>query len=652
MWSLAAALAILSDAGAQQRQQRTPRIGYVYPAGGQQGQTFRVMVGGQYLNGANGAIVSGSGVRVTLADQPEALSQKELKALRTRLALLQQQKKKDPATLREIADIRKKLAKFMKKPATPAIAETVLLDVSLAPDTAAGEREIRLRTPSGLTNPLVFCVGQLPEFSEKAAETASERTSSAASRYRKPASGATSEAEPEITLPAVVNGQITPGGVDRYRFQARQGQQLVAAVRARGLIPYLADAVPGWFQATLTLYDAQGRELGYDDDFRFDPDPVLHCEIPADGEYVLEIKDAIYRGREDFVYRITVGELPYVTGIFPLGGPAGAKTTVQLQGWNLPVTELTMDSEDRTPGVYPVSVHRDEWVSNEVPFAVDTLPECFDREPNERADDAQLIELPVIINGRIDHPGDRDLFCFQGRAGQEIVAEVVARRLGSPLDSRLKLTDESGKELAANDDHEDKGAGLTTHAADSWLMATLPDDGTYHLSLIDAQQAGGPEYSYRLRISPPRPGFELRIVPSTINAGGGRSLPVTVYAFRKDGFSEEITLDLQDAPDGFALDNPRVPAGKDQASLTLTISRSAVEQLVNLHVEGRAAIQGKTVSHSAVPAEDMMQAFAYRHLVPVQELKVAVLNRLAAKGSLNTKRGGNKPTKKRRSSSR
>ena len=38
---------------------------------------------------------------------------------------------------------------------------------------------------------------------------------------------------------------------------------------------------------------------------------------------MIEINDAIYRGREDFVYRITIGELPFVTSIFPLGGPAG-----------------------------------------------------------------------------------------------------------------------------------------------------------------------------------------------------------------------------------------------------------------------------------------------------------------------------------------
>ena len=39
----------------------------------------------------------------------------------------------------------------------------------------------------------------------------------------------------------MLNGQILPGDVDRYRFEARQGQHLVVDVSARKLIPYLSD---------------------------------------------------------------------------------------------------------------------------------------------------------------------------------------------------------------------------------------------------------------------------------------------------------------------------------------------------------------------------------------------------------------------------
>ncbi len=172
-------------------------------------------------------------------------------------------------------------------------------------------------------------------------------------------------------------------------------------------------------------------------------------------------------------------------------------------------------------GVYPISVRKGEWISNRVPFAVDTLPECLEQEPNNQPESAQPVTLPVIVNGRIDQPGDWDVFRFEGRAGEEIVAEVYARRLDSPLDSVLKLTDATGRQLAFNDDHEDKGAGLNTHHADSWLRATLPANGTYYLHLGDTQHKGGAEYAYRLRISPPRPDFELRVVPSSINVRPG-----------------------------------------------------------------------------------------------------------------------------------
>ena len=271
-----------------------------------------------------------------------------------------------------------------------------------------------------------------------------------------------------ITLPAIINGQTMPGGVDRYRFQAHKGQRLVVAVSARELIPYLADAVPGWFQAAVALYDSNGNELAYDDHYLFHPDPVLYCKIPKDGQYVLEIRDALYRGREDFVYRIAVGELPFVTSVFPLGGPAGTETAVELKGWNLPVQKLTMDAKDKEPGIIPLSIRRGEVISNIVPFAVDTLPECLEKEPNNDPAGAQQVALPIIVNGRIDKPGDWDVFRFDGRAGEEIVADVDARKLDSPLDSVLKLTDADGRQLAFNDDYGDKGIRLE-HASRRFL---------------------------------------------------------------------------------------------------------------------------------------------------------------------------------------
>jgi hypothetical protein len=252
----------------------------------------------------------------------------------------------------------------------------------------------------------------------------------------------------------------------------------------------------------------------------------------------------------------------------------------------------------------------------------------MEQEPNNSPDTAQLVTLPAIVNGRINAPGDWDVFRFEGKAGQEIVAEVYARRLDSPLDSVLKLTDAQGQQLAFNDDHEDKGSGLNTHHADSYLTAKLPVNGTYFIHLGDIQRKGGPEYAYRLRLSAPQPDFELRVAPSSINLRAAGNTPLTVYALRKDGFSGEITLALTKAPAGFLLSGARIPANQSQVRLTLMAPYASPTGPAELVLAGQAEIQGQKVVHVAVPAEDMMQAFAYRHLVPSQELMVDVVGRI------------------------
>ena len=168
-----------------------------------------------------------------------------------------------------------------------------------------------------------------------------------------------------------------------------------------------------------------GKEVAYDDDYRFNPDPVLF-QMPKSDEYVVEIKDAIYRGREDFVYRITIGELPFVTSIFPLGGRGRpTRTTDRMKGWNLQAAELTLRRQNTGPGVYPFA--RARTTARIQPRAVRPghAAGMFEKEPNNDPGACAEGELPVIINGRIDSPDDWDVFQFTGHAGETIVAEVM-----------------------------------------------------------------------------------------------------------------------------------------------------------------------------------------------------------------------------------
>ena len=637
-----------------------PRIGYVYPAGGRQGTTFTVTVGGQFLEGVVEAQFHGEGIAARVVDYIHPTNQKEDEELKAELEKLQEKRRAaqkpasappvkvapptppvpgapvvEPAPVapppvwtpedeKRVAEIRVKLVYRMNRQTAPAISEAVVLEVTIVPDAELGDREIRLRNANGLSNPFMFRVGQLPEFSEPA-----EHPNTIAPDARGADAPRAIGPSPErtVTLPAVVNGQIMPGEVDCIRFTATKGQKIVIAASARALIPYLADAVPGWFQATLALYDAKGHELAYDDRFEFNPDPVLYYEIRADGDYVVKIKDSIYRGRQDFVYRITIGELPFITSIFPLGGRAGEKAAIELKGWNLPAAKLLLDATGKPPGELLLMTPRAGLLSNQVAFALDTEPECAEAEPNDDAAHAQKLVLPIIVNGRINKPGDSDVFSFEGHAGQEVVVEVFARRLNSPLDSILQITDAQGKQIAANDDFEDKGQGLTTHHADSCISLKLPTDGVCYIHLGDTQHQGGPEFGYRLHVRPPRPDFELRVAPSSINVRGNTHVPLTVFVLRKDGFSGEISLGLHDTSRAFGLSGARIPAGQDKIRLTLTTPATPRAEAYSVSFLGRATIDGKEVVREAVPAEDMMQAFAYRHLVPAKEMKVQVIGR-------------------------
>ncbi|MCS7239222.1 MAG: hypothetical protein NZ899_13280 [Thermoguttaceae bacterium] len=639
-------------------------IGYVYPAGGQQGTTFPIRLGGQGLSYPTGLIVTGEGVSVRLVDFLRVMSNQELDLLRQQLKELENPEVpmdeplisrmafwefpapigppelvkpfealgngdaelplKERARRNLIRRIQMIFAEDERFPAVRAHCELVFAEVTIAPDAPPGRREIRVLTTQGISNPLPFYVGQVPEVCRKPMKTAQLPVlgrEHLAQRKRPP-----EEEEVRITIPCTMNGQIAPGELNRYRFFAKKGQQLVISVLARELIPYVPDAVPGWLQAVVRVHDAAGREVAYADDYRSNPDPVLFFQVPEDGEYVLTIHDALFRGRESFVYRITIGEMPFLASVFPLGGPAGQPLALETRGFNLEGAELMAPPADAPPGVHLVRVRKGGYVSNPLPVAIDTLPEVRDQEPNNDRSQPQKVTLPVIVNGRIDQPGDWDVFEVEGRAGQTVVVEVLARRLASPMDSLVKVTNEAGEIIALNDDYHDAASGWNTDHADSYLMVKLPADGRYFVHIGDTRRQGGVECAYRLRISPPRPDFALRVMPSRVVIPSKSSVPLTVFVIRRDGFDQPIVLRCLDLPEG--VESPGATIQPNQTSVNLAVRTSLAELRtpVNIRVVGTSKVGEEEISRQAVPAEDRMQAFLWRHLLPAEALPLVVFN--------------------------
>jgi hypothetical protein len=531
---------------------------------------------------------------------------------------------KEAAKQKLMDRIQRVFAEDERNPAVRSQTEFVFAEITVAPDAKPGRREIRVITKRGVSNPLSFIVGQVPEVARKPMKTMQLPLlgkESLAQRKRP-----REEEELRVTVPCTMNGQLAAGEKNRYRFQAGKGQRLVISAKARDLIPYVPDGVPGWCQTVLKLRDASGKELAYNDDFRSNPDPLIYFEVPEDGEYLLSINEALFRGRESFVYRITIGELPCVTSIFPLGGRVGEPVQIEMNGWNLEKATLAPPPKDAKPGHHLLAATNGKLVSNYVPFALDTLPECLDKEPNDSSTNALKVTLPVIVNGRMDGPGDWDVFEVAGKAGETIVAEVTARRLGSPLDAFLKVTGADGKIIALNDDHYDAGSGLNTDHADAYLMVKLPADGKYCIHLGDTRRQGGKEYGYRLRLSQPQPDFVLRLMPSRLVMPSKGSASVTVFAMRKDGFDGPITLKFKDLPPGFESSGATLGAKQESVGLSLKTSLTEMEKPVNLTVVGTVKIGDREIVREAMPSEDKMQAFLWRQLLPAETLPVLVFD--------------------------
>jgi hypothetical protein len=474
----------------------------------------------------------------------------------------------------------------------------VKFSLTIAPDAEPGERELRILNAGGVSNRFRFMVGELPEITE--VEPNSEK----------------SAPQKIAGLPVVIDGQILEGDRDYFRFPAKAGVTLVLSVEARSLLPFIADAVPGWFDPQLTVYDAAGKQVAFADDNRYLPDPLLFFRAPADGEYTVELRDVVYRGRGDFIYRLTIAERPYVTDVFPLGGRRGSEVAVEYRGVNLAAVRGTVKVGADARRTITV---------NGLPFGASDLAAVREAEPNNAFEQAQRITAPVVVDGRIDKAGDMDYFVFRAKKDDKLVMQVQARRLGSPMDSVLTLYDSKRNQVAENDDWNDPLEAILAHNADSRILYTFPAAGDYYLRLRDIQGKGGEEYAYRLVLDAPHPDFTLRIAPDNPRLGVGDTAAITVTAVRHDEFAGEIKLAVENLPSGYTASEALIAAGQNEGRLTITSPVGAAPGVLSPAITGMATIGKETVMRKAESAESMMQAFASTHVLPTRQLFLAVI---------------------------
>jgi mono/diheme cytochrome c family protein len=305
-----------------------------------------------------------------------------------------------------------------------------------------GAYEISARGPGGESGKLKVFVDNLPQASEEkgAPGAPSSRSARSAAEFR-----AGQEPGAPAPLPVGFWGTLeTAGDRDEFQFEAKAGQTIVLELAVKAVGSKLANGA-------LTLLDEGGATLAQDHGFD-GGDRFLAHTIRADGRYTARITDQMLGASKDHFYRLSVGELPCVTGVFPLSVGTNAETDIELIGHNLPV-KARVRVKTAAAGEVHVAIDSERFRAQRTfKVVVGDGPQLVEVEPNDQPAQATRIPVPSTVNGHIagasPSRGDVDLFRIEARAGQTWIIETDAARRGSPVDTKIEVLHPDSRPVA------------------------------------------------------------------------------------------------------------------------------------------------------------------------------------------------------------
>ena len=550
-----------------------PYAGYIYPAGIQAGATNRFIIGGQNMWSIQGVHFDNPGLHVLKIEKvpgfspPTGLQRKHLKNWLDGIAagrLEEPPKPNDPhldewrsnvwwralntLDAGKLAIVEHDLYTPRNAlQATPSLRQMMLVTVAADINAEPGWCSFSIWGGNGISAPRPFEISALPRTAEPL--YVPPHRPQPEPRFVDLCMGGT-----------ILDGQIMPGSTDTFRLKLAAGKRYAFKVTARELQPYIGDAVPGFFNAVITLKDEDGKIVATaDDEVRFRPDPALTFRPPQNGDYLLEIHDVLYRGRADFVYAIAIDtERSHLTQ-----RPSASATPYPL----------------RESGLPPLSASPDGVVKRSGAVSAKTFT--------------------------IDSPGPR-------------ILEVTARRIGSPLDAVLTLRKKpSAPILAQWDDVTNTvfSGTIPQEECDPIGLYDFQESGDYVAEITDRTGHGGDAYVWWLDVRRPTPSFEVRSARSTLPLKGGASLKVGFHILRKDGFDGEVAIEF---PGNIRARNAVATSGVNIVTAELSFKGKRKEPIQSLALYARATINGRVVRQPVIPCDEYEQAFAWRHLVPAR----------------------------------
>ena len=437
------------------------------------------------------------------------------------------------------------------KSVKPVSASKVEVEFEVPADSSPGLYPIRLVSETGLSNVMMFSVGVLPNVDEK-------------------------EPNSEFATPQVIEKNVTVEGAvaredeDYYVVELKEGESLTAELE--GVRIKKGRSNP-FFDPYVAILNAERFEMATSDDAPLlQQDCLCSMRAPADGKYIIVVRDSSFGGNNDR-YRLHVGSFPRPIAVVPAGGPPGAlidMTFVSATGdaW---IEKVQLPSQPHE--AFPLVVSNDQGVSPSPNFIrVQEMPNVVEQEPNNSFKESTTGTLPGAFCGFVGEPGDVDFFSFEAKKNQTVSIKLFARKiLRSELDGVINVYNAAGGRVGGNDD---------SGGPDSLLDYKIPADGVYHVSVNDHLRNGGPGYAYRLEIQLVQPDLVLtlpdrqRYIATQVNVSQGNHAAVMINATRR-GVGGAVDVTGLNLPEGVTITPIQMPANRTTVPLLLSATPEA-----------------------------------------------------------------------------
>jgi len=443
--------------------------------------------------------------------------------------------------------------------------DTLKATIAASADCQLGVHAIRLRSLGGVSNLRVFTVGNLPEVAEKEPNSKLDQAQA-------------------ISLNVTVSGVVPPEDVDHFAVELKKGDRLNVELEGLRLANISA---ANFFDPVLSILTEKGQTLVKSDDAPlFQQDCFCSLIAPADGKYIVQLRDVAFGGNANAIYRMHIGTFPRPTAAFPPAGKPGETLSVRwigdLTGEFSQQITLPSDGKPDAP-IVAQDVHGSAPSPNV--YRISDLPATIEHEPNDEVKTAtSATAVPLAAQGIIERPGDADFYKFAAKKGQQVDVKVYARKpFRSPLDAVLTVHNAQGGTIANNDD---------TGGPDSFARVQVPADGDYFVAVRDQLKGGGPDFVYRVEITETKPSLVIRLperrqyISTTLVVPQNNRNAVMVAAQRQN-FNGELAIEFENLPQGMYAETIPMATGMQEIPVLFHTDPNAAPAGALVGIRGR-----------------------------------------------------------------